>query len=132
MARECMVGGMQCRGVCMAGAIHGKGVHGGGMHGRGVCMAGAMRGKGVHGGGHAWQGNVHGKGMHGGGGHAWQGGMHGRGVCVARGYAWQGACMKGDTHGMRDGHCSRWYASSWNAFLLSYYLYMKQQVIDGQ
>ena len=38
-------------------------------------------------------------------GHAWQGDMHGRGVCVAGGYAWghawQGACMVG-----RGGMCA--------------------------
>ena len=37
----------------------------------------------VHGRGHAWQGGVHGGGMHGRGGHAWQGGMYGRRACMA-------------------------------------------------
>ena len=37
------------------------------------------------------------------------GGMHGGGHVL------QGACMVG---GMRDGHCSRRYASYWNAFML--------------
>ena len=60
------------------------------------------------------------------------GGVHGRGrgmcsgnVCVAEGHVWQGACVaKGEggwrglcMHGRRDGHCSGWYASYWNAFL---------------
>ena len=40
------------------------------------------------------------------------GGMHGRG------YAWQGVCVAGGIHGRIKGHCSRWYASYWNAFLL--------------
>ena len=45
--------------------------------------------------------------------HAWQG------ACVARGRrAWQvGACVAGGMRGRRDGHCSRRYASYWNAFL---------------
>ena len=59
-----------------------------------ACMAGSMHGR-----EYAWQGACMAGGMCGGGvhgrGHAWQGGMHGR----------------------RDGHCSRWYASYWNAFL---------------
>ena len=82
----------------------------------------------MHGKGHAWQGACMAKG------HAWQGAMRGRGgacvvgvgMCVAgstyqgghggdmhgRGHVW----WKG-VHGRRDGHCSRWYAFSWNAFL---------------
>ena len=42
------------------------------------------------------------------------------GVCMARG------CMAGGVHGgvggmrgRRDGHCSGWYASNWNAFLFT-------------
>ena len=70
-------------------------------------MAGGMCGR--------WQG-VHGKGgyMHGvGGACVVVGGMHGREeACVAGGHAWQGGM-----HGKRDGHCSRRYASYWNAFL---------------
>ena len=45
--------------------------------------------------------------------------VHGKGACVVggmhgRGHVWQGACM----HDRRDGHCSRWFTSYWNAFLL--------------
>ena len=49
-------------------------------------------------------------GMCGKGGHAWQrrGGMHGRGM-----YG------RGVMHGRRESHCSRQYASYWNAFLFS-------------
>ena len=66
---------------------------------RGACMVG---------------GGVYGRGgMHGGGMHGW-GGVVG---VVWWGHAWQGACMVGDMHGRRDGHCNRWYASYWNAFL---------------
>ena len=68
------------------------------MRGRsGACVAGAcMAGE------HAWWGAwhgvcVHGRGMHG-GGHARGRGMRGR----------------------RDGHCSRRYASYWNASLFRY------------
>ena len=78
---------------------------------KGTCVIGSMHGRGMHDRGHAWQG------------HAWQGafvvgvcmagGMHGSwGVCD-RGCAWQRR-----VHGRRDGHCSGWYASYWNAFLL--------------
>ena len=35
------------------------------------------------------------------------GGMYNRGSCVAG----------GGMHGRRNGHCSRWYASYWHAFL---------------
>ena len=89
---------------CVAG-----GMHGGGMHARwhawqGVCMAGGM-----HGGGHAWQGACMVGDFHGGGGglcdrehawqgyHVWQGGMHGRG------HVWQGGCMAGEMATAADG-----------------------------
>ena len=52
----------------------------------GVCVAGGVHGRGMHG-----RGDVQGRQVH-----VWQGGMRGR----------------------RDGHCSRRYASYWNAFLL--------------
>ena len=42
------------------------------------------------------------------------GGMHDIGGCVAGGHVWLGGGM----HGRRDDHCSGWYASYWNAFLL--------------
>ena len=45
--------------------------------------------------------------------HAWQGGLHDRGMC-GRLHAWQVACVVC----WRDSHCSRQYASYWNAFLL--------------
>ena len=54
----------------------------------------------------------------------YKGGMHGRGVCMtggvcSRGHVWHGGvCVVGSMHGRRDGHCSGWYASYWNAFLL--------------
>ena len=48
------------------------------------------------------------------------GGMHG-GACMVEGergreHAWQGVHGRGGMHGRRDGHCSGWYASYWNAF----------------
>ena len=51
--------------------------------------------------------------------HAWGscvvGGMRGRGVRMAGGmHVGKGGV---GLHGRRDGHCSRWYASYWNAFL---------------
>ena len=52
-----------------------------------------------------------------------EGGMYGKeGACMAKedvhgegGHAWQ---RVGGMHGRRHGHCSRRYASYWNAFLL--------------
>ena len=96
--------GVTCvaEGVCVAaGGMHGRGD----MHGRGyVWHAGGMQ-SGVH----AWQrGACIAKW-----GHAWR-----RGMCC-RGHAWWGACMAGGSvRGRRDGHCSRRYASYWNAFML--------------
>ena len=43
--------------------------------------------------------------------HTWQG-CAGQGACVA------GVCMVSRIRGRRDGHCSRWYTSYWNVFLL--------------
>ena len=81
------------------------------MHGRGECEAGALDMRG--GGGMHWGAWVAG-GMGGGGCGVWMaGGMHGRGVYMAGRCTWQGG-----VHGRRDGHCSRRYASYWNAFLL--------------
>ena len=89
---------------------------------------------GVHGRGCAWQGSVcawQGEGMCMTGG----GAVVAEGACVAGGHAWPGrawwgegcvageACMAGGVCGRRDGHCSRQYASYWNAFLLHYVLY---------
>ena len=55
---------------------------------------------------------VHGRGgMPGRGWYMWQG------ACVAGNHAWQRTCMAGGMRGRRDGHCSRRYASYWNAFL---------------
>ena len=71
------------------------------------------------------------------------GDMHGEGTCVAGGacdgwhawwgFAWQEVCMgecvagvcvtRGGMRGRTDGHCSRWYASDWNAVLLNKYLH---------
>ena len=71
-------------------------------------MAGGVCGR-----GHVWRGGV------------WQGGsMHGGGV-HGEGHAWQGACMAGGhawqvgMSGRRVGHCSGWYVTYWNAFLLN-------------
>ena len=64
--------------------------------------------------------------MHGKGGVHGERGMCGRGACVVGGRAWQGSCVAGrgvcvaggrGMHGRRDGHCSGWYTSYWNAFL---------------
>ena len=77
---------------------------------------------------HAWsgggmqdQGGVYGRGMHG-RGHAWPGGHVWLGACVARGHAWhvEWGAYGGGIHGRRDDHCSRQYASYWNAFLLKF------------
>ena len=51
--------------------------------------------------------------MRGKGGHAWQGSMHGGGGVHGQGRQF----MVGGMCGRRDGHCSGWYASYWNAFL---------------
>ena len=102
-------------GVCMA---RGCAWLGGSMCDQGACMAGDLCA-----GGHAWPGAC------GGWGECVVGGMHAQGVCmagqgcvcvcvcvcVAGGHAWLGGGM----HGRRDGHCSGWYASYWNAFLLN-------------
>ena len=82
-----------------------------GVHGRGACVVGMC----------AWQGGIHGRGMHDGGG-----GMHGRGACMAGGvcgrwgHAWWGACMAHPPPPSR--YYEIWsmsgrYASYWNAFL---------------
>ena len=92
------------------GGMCGRGMHGRGCVWQGECMAG----------GTVWQGACVAKR------HAWQGGM-----CGSRGNAWQGVCMAGacvagglhdggGIHGRRYGHCSRWYASYWNVFLLKF------------
>ena len=60
------------------------------MHGRGACMTGK----------YAWQGACMAEGA------CMVGGMHSRG-CV-----WQGVCVA-----EKNGNCSGWYASYWNAFL---------------
>ena len=44
---------------------------------------------------------------------AWQEASMAGGAWMAEGHAWQGGMC-----GRRDGHCSRCYASYWNAFLL--------------
>ena len=56
------------------------------------------------------------------GGHAREEGMHG-------GHVWQGVCMAGGMHGRRDGHCSRLYASYWNAFLLKKYIWSRSKYL---
>ena len=109
-----MPGGCMARGVCMARGcawLRGPCVTRGhawlgtcvlGVHAwPGACVAG----------GNAWWGACVA------GGHACPGGVHGRaGVCVAGGMHGWG---EGGTHGRRDGHCSGWHASYWNAFLLN-------------
>ena len=71
-------------------------------------MVGGMCGRGCVG-----QAGMCGRGR----GHAWQRAMHGRGACVA-----------GGMHDRRDGHCSRWYASYWNAFL--FYLCNEVDIVN--
>ena len=44
-------------------------------------------------------------------GHVWLGCVCGREVCMTG-----GAYMAGSVHSRRDGHCSGWYTSYWNAF----------------
>ena len=54
-------------------------------------------------------------------------GEHVLGVCLVGGMdgggvqgVWQGGmCGRGGLHGRRDGHCSGWYASYWNASLFA-------------
>ena len=71
------------------------------------------------------EGGVRGEGRHvchkGGGGMCGEGGMHGREGVHGRGHAWWwwGGCMAGAMCGRRHDHCSGWYASYWNAFLMS-------------
>ena len=80
---------------------------------RGVCVAGGMCGVG----GCAWW-----RGMHGGGGAGMHGGgVHGRGACMV-GWGECVACMPPQQI-LRDTvmwSMRGWYASYWNAFLLSY------------
>ena len=76
----------------------------GGMRGRGACMAAEA----CVAGGHVWQGAcMVGRGT------CMIGGMHGR----RRGMHGRKCAWQGDMHGRRDGYCSGWYASYWNAFL---------------
>ena len=86
-----------CQSFCSQGGMHGWGcAWQGGSCGGGVCDQGVcVWSEGMHGWGCALRGGMHGGDVHD-RGHAWQGGMRGR----------------------RDGHCSRRYASYWNAFLL--------------
>ena len=76
------------------------------------------RGEDVHG----LEGHIRGKGDVHGGGACMAGGVHGRmcvwwGAYMVGGISWQGACIaRGGVRGRRDGHCSGWYASYWNAF----------------
>ena len=68
-----------------------------------------------------WKGGVHGKGgacvAKGGGACVVKGGVHFKGAYMARGHAWKG--VAGGMRGRRDGHCSGWYPSYWNAFLFN-------------
>ena len=63
---------------------------------------------GMHGRGHVWQGDMHGRVMHG-------GGMHGRGCAWQRGVHGQVGDMRGRYYEIRS--MSGRYASYWNAFL---------------
>ena len=81
-------------------------------------MAGGMHGRWC---GHAWPGACM-TGACMAGGHAWP-------RSIFEGHAWWGACMAGGMHGRRDGHCSRWYASHCNAFLLSLILLSIMELI---
>ena len=68
-------------------ASHGGG---GGCAWQGACMAGGMHGGGVHGRGHVWLGACVA------GGHAWwRGGGCMVGDVHGRGHVWQGACIAG-------------------------------------
>ena len=86
-------------GVCVVkGGVHGEG----GMHGRGTCMAGGVHGGGMHGRVHAWWGcawqeGCAWQGVCMAGGHAWQGNMHGGGVHGRE------ACVAGETATVADG-----------------------------
>ena len=128
---------MRGRGACVAGGMYGGGsVWQGGMCGVGGC---AWWGR-----GHVWLGGMHGGGVCG-RGHVWcwgvcmVGGMHGGEACMeGEGQACMvGVCMAGGMHGGVGGMCGMhapqqilrdtvmwsmrgWYASYWNAFLLSY------------
>ena len=94
MGWVCVAGG-----ACMAG---GGCVWHGGACVAGVCMAGGMHDRGC------MVGGVHDREA------CVAGGMHGRwGACIAG-----EACMAGGMCGRRDDHCSGWYASYWNAFML--------------
>ena len=89
--------------ACVKNSIH----RGGGGHmWQGVCIAGGMCGRGVCSRGACVAGGarVAAEGMSGGGG-----AVHGRGACVAE----------------KNGNCSRWYASYWNAFLFVLYFLIK-------
>ena len=96
----CVVGGM-CRGMCMAG----------GVHGGGACV--------VVVGEHAWQGAcVVGRG------HMWHRACMAGGMCVEGRHAWWGhTCYAHppDTTKYDRSMCGR-YASYWNAFLFIYCL----------
>ena len=76
------------RSVCQEFCPQGGVCMAGGMCGSGTCMAGGMHGR-----GYAWRGR-----------HAWQGG-----------HVW--GVPGGGVHGRKNGNCSGWYASYWNAFL---------------
>ena len=80
------------KGACMSGGVGCVWRQGGMCGGEGGAFVTE-----VHGRGHAWWGNVHVSGC-----------VHGRVACVAGGF-----------HCRRDDHCSRRYASYWNAFLFS-------------
>ena len=88
------VGGHVWLGACMA---RGRGMYGrGGMCGRGACVAGRVHGRGVHGGGRVCM--ARGSGMHGWGcvlGASMAGRHAMQGACMAGGNVWQGACMAG-------------------------------------
>ena len=45
------------------------------------------------------------------------GGMYGWGGMCGGGHVWHRGMHGGGVHGRRDSHCSRRYASYWNAFL---------------
>ena len=65
-------------------------------------------------------------------------------MCVAGRHAWQGACVVGRiggvghasrwgvyVHGRKDGHCSRRYASYWNAFLFKLWAIFFIKFVDN-
>ena len=97
-----------CQSFC-SGGVNGRGCAWQGSvcawQGEGVCMTGGQLWRR----GHVWQGDMHGRGVHGGWKDVWQG------VCVVG-----EACMAGGVCGRRDGHCSRQYLTGMHSYYTMY------------